>query len=130
MDPCFQYLYRHNILFTQSFARQNYCNLVLFSTGNFPFDRYLQNSERREKVINELCACVCQVSAHSHTHLHMHPDAAMMLGQHGGIPGYPGNWKRNLRSTFKLITLASSLFLLNGQILHVLKFDYIVLCVF
>jgi hypothetical protein len=31
-----------------------------------------------------------QVSAHSHTHLHMHPDAALMLSQHGGIPGYPG----------------------------------------
>jgi hypothetical protein len=21
----------------------------------------------------------------------MHPDAALMLSQHGGIPGYPGN---------------------------------------
>jgi len=31
-----------------------------------------------------------EVSAHSHTHLHMHPDAAMMLGQPPGIPGYPG----------------------------------------
>ena len=51
------------------------------------------------------------MSAHSHTHLHMHPDAAMMLGQPTGIPGYPGIFGEKKYSG-KLINL-----LLKGVIL-------------
>jgi hypothetical protein len=34
----------------------------------------------------------------------MHPDAALMLSQHGGIPGYPGNDLFRLGHVFLLFS--------------------------